>query len=142
MAAEAIFFPAIAMFLLTMSVFLLMGYSRYRATATREMDARYYKLYNQGEETPRLRQISRHVHNHFEVPPLFYVVVIIFYVTGQVTPLAVGLAWAFVALRLVHTVVHLGGNVVTRRFMVFIASFSVLAVMWLYLLVRLLGASA
>jgi hypothetical protein len=38
--------------------------------------------------------------NLTEVPPLFYVVCVVRYVTATVGPLALGLAWLYVALRL------------------------------------------
>lgn len=138
MQPELIFYPAIAMFLLTMFVLFRTGLARNAAVRRREVDVRFYQLY-QGEEPAHLRLLSRHLQNHFEIPPLFYVVVLALYVTGQVTMLSLIGAWLFVALRVLHSVVHLGGNVVLRRFFVFIASCVSLILLWLYLLIGLLG---
>jgi hypothetical protein len=49
------------------------------------------------------------------VPPLFYTAVLIAYVTHSVNVWTVLLAWAYVGLRIVHTVVHLGSNDVASR---------------------------
>ena len=107
MDPTAIVFPAIAMFFLTMSMVARMAYLRVTAVQRGDVPIQYYRLYYEGVEPDRLRQIGRHVQNHFEVPPLFYVAVLFLYATGSVTPIGVGLAWLYVALRAVHSVVHL-----------------------------------
>ena len=103
-----------------------------------EISIRYYRLYNEGVQPDHLQQIGRHVQNHFEVPPLFYVVLLFLYATGSVTPLGVGLAWLYVGLRGVHSFVHLGRNDVRQRLAVWTASVMVLGALWLLLLVSLL----
>jgi len=141
MDRSAIVFPAIAMFFLTASLIARLGYQRVRAVQRGEISIRYFRLYNEGEQPNALQLIGRHVQNHFEVPPLFYVVVIFLYVTESVTALAVGLAWGYVALRCVHAFIHLGSNDVTRRLQVWATSGLVLAGLWLLLLVSLLSRS-
>jgi hypothetical protein len=140
MRAEIIFFPAIAMFFLTASVLARMGMARKRAVETREIDPKFYRLYNQGQEPPHLRQLTRHMQNHFELPPLFYAVILMLYVTGSVNSQAVITAWLFVALRALHTYVHLGSNFVPRRFMLFIGSVLMLTLLWLNFFITLVMA--
>lgn len=43
-----------------------------------------------------------------------------------VTPLALGLAWLYVALRLLHAGIHIGSNHVPHRMRVFVLSVAVL----------------
>jgi len=136
-----IVYPAIAMFFLTVALIARMAYLRITAVQRGEVSIRYYRLYNEGEQPPALQLIGRHVQNHFEVPPLFHAAVLFLYVTESVTPLAVGLAWGYVALRCVHTAVHLGGNDVRRRLQVFATSLLVLSGLWLVLLFSLLSRS-
>jgi len=135
MDSSAIVFPAIAMFMLTASVIAYMGGSRLTAIRRREISIRYYRLYTEGEQTPRLQVIGRHAQNHFEVPPLFYIAVLFLYVTGSVTPLAVVLAWLYFGSRCVHSFIHLGSNNVTHRFIAFAVSGLILVGMWILLLV-------
>lgn len=123
-----ILFPVFAMFALTLIVGARMGYLRYTAVARKMVDPRYYELYL-GEEPPELRKVSRHYVNLLEAPTLFYTVCIIAYITGQTGPLPVILAWAYVALRLLHSFIHLGSNVVLNRFKVFVLSVTVLVVL-------------
>ena len=68
--------------------------------------------------------------NHFEVPPLFHLACIALYVLDGVGAVALAFAWAFFGLRLIHTVVHLNGNQVPRRFMVFGMSLIALLGLW------------
>lgn len=133
---NAIVLPAIAMFFLTATLIGRMGFLRVRAVRRGDVSITYYRLYNEGVQPDRLQQIGRHVQNHFEAPPLFYAVLLFLYVTGGVTPVSVGLAWLYVVLRAVHSVVHLGRNDVRQRLMVWATSMLVLASLWLVLLVR------
>ncbi len=139
MNPEAILFPSIAMFLLSSAMLLRLGFMRFHATQAREVSISYYALYRgESAEPDALRLMSRHAHNHFETPPLFHVVVLMTYVTGQVTVLAVGLAWAYVAMRVLHSVIHLGTNNVLYRFSAFIGSAAILIALWVRMLVVLL----
>ena len=134
MDSSAIIFPAVAMFMLTFSVIAYLAGSRLASIRRGDVSIRYYRRYNEGEQTPRLQVIGRHVQNHFEVPPLFYIALLFLYVTGSVTPLAVALAWLYFASRCVHSFIHLGSNNVTRRFIAFAGSGLILIGLWAQLL--------
>jgi len=134
MDSSEIIFPAIAMFMLTASVIAYTGGSRLAAIRRRDVSIRYYRLYNEGEQTPRLQQIGRHLQNHFEVPPLFYIAVLFLYLTGSVTPFAIALAWLYFGSRCVHSFIHLGSNNVTHRFVAFALSGLILVGIWILLL--------
>jgi hypothetical protein len=58
-------------------------------------------------------------------------------VTRQADVWFVLLGWAFVALRLLHALVHTTSNHVPTRFNLFAASAIVLMVMWAYFAARL-----
>lgn len=138
MEKVTIIYPAIAMFFLSSFLLLKLGLSRFAAVKRGDISLKYYRTFNKGCEPDRLHILSRHVQNHFEVPPLFYVGVIMTYITDSVGAVAVIAAWSFVILRAVHTYIHLGGNNVTVRFACFAASMTCLAVLWLTLLFSLL----
>ena len=138
MESIAIVYPSIAMALLTLGMIGYMGYSRYTAIQARQVSIKYYRTYNEGEQTPRLHLIGRHIQNHFEVPPLFHLGVALTYMTDSVSALAVVLAWGYFIARCVHSYIHLGPNNVSVRFFTFGASLVMLLGMWLCLLVVLL----
>ena len=135
-----ILYPVFAMFLLVAIVLLRMRSLRFAAVRRGEVSVRYYRAFQGAEEPEPLRVISRHFRNLFEVPVLFYVGVIMTYMTHQVSVWMVACAWAYVLLRYVHSWVHLTTNVVVVRFSVYFASGAVLCVMWASLLVQLLRA--
>ena len=137
-AKIAILYPSIVMALLTIGLILAMGVRRFIAVRKRNVNIKFYRTYTFGEGEPEsLRQHSRHVQNHFEVPPLFHLAVFGTYLVGQVTPLVLGAAWFFVGTRCVHSIIHLSYNNVLHRFLVY--GLGVLAVffLWAQLLIAL-----
>ncbi len=135
-----ILYPVFAMFYLVAFVLFRMARMRFGAVSRGEMDPRFYRTYDEGQEPPHMRVVTRHFINLFEMPVLFYVVAILAFVTDHVTAWMVACAWAYVATRVVHTWVHLGSNDVLTRFRVYGASGLVLLVLWTSLLVSLLRA--
>ncbi|MGF1456401.1 MAG: MAPEG family protein [Alphaproteobacteria bacterium] len=69
-------------------------------------------------------------YNHLhEQPTLFYAIVVYSHLTGLDSALAVGLAWTYVALRIVHSLIQITINRVLLRFLVFAAASVVLIVL-------------
>lgn len=136
MESFAILYPAFAMALLTfgVSVWLLkMRIKAYKSGA----DPRYFKL-NQGELPVYAKQAEQHYENLFEMPVLFYVVLLVAFVTQTASVGLVFLAWAYVAARAAHSYVHLGENKLLLRRNVFLVSFAILLIMWVWVLIALL----
>jgi hypothetical protein len=67
--------------------------------------------------------------NLFEMPVVFYVICLLLMALQQSDPAYVNLAWAFVALRAAHSVVHCTFNRVILRFVAYVSSCIVLAIM-------------
>ncbi|MEK9528845.1 MAG: MAPEG family protein [Gammaproteobacteria bacterium] len=73
-----------------------------------------------------VRRISDN-HNHlYEQPTIFYAVCLAVAVLGHATETLVLLAWAFVAARIVHSLVQALINVVLVRFAVFLVAWAAL----------------
>lgn len=134
-----IIYPLIAMFFLSSSLLLTLGLSRFFAIKRGKVSIRYYRTYNEGSQPEWLHLLGRHVQNHFEVPPLFYIGGILLFVTEQVTALTLYLAWVFFILRCAHSLIHLTINNVSYRFFCFGASLLVLGAIWLALLLGLMS---
>lgn len=67
-------------------------------------------------------------YNHLmEQPTIFYAVCVVLVLTGAGTGLAVNLAWAYVGLRIVHSLVQALANKIEVRFGIFVLSSLVLA---------------
>ena len=132
-----ILYPVFAMAGLTFFCVFRMGVLRYGAVGRGEIDGRFYRLYKDGEEPEYLRVLTRHVINLYEAPILFYTISIIAFMTGTDSTLILTLAWAYVALRYVHSYIHLTSNRVINRFRVFATSQITLLALWIVVLVSL-----
>ena len=121
-----IFYPAFLLMFHTLGVLGFLGYRRYTSVARREVSPNYYQAFV-GDEPRKLRILSRHLVNLLELPLLFYLGAIIAFVSGQSGSVLLTLAWLYVLLRLVHSFIHLGPNVVLWRFRVFGLSLLVLS---------------
>lgn len=140
MQATMIFLPAALLALWTLVILTALGLSRVQAVRAGKARPGFYKLY-EGEsgESDKLKALSRHFSNLLEVPILFYAAVIGAFALGYADPTMVLLAWTFFGLRIVHSAVHLTGNIVPVRFLVFLLGVLTLAGMWGLILTRLLG---
>ena len=69
-------------------------------------------------------------YNHLmEQPTIFYATALAVQVAGDATPLNLGLAWGYVGLRFVHTIIQCTSDNVMIRFYLFLASTLVLAIL-------------
>src|SRR5690606_1348133 len=127
----SIFYPALAMFLLTAWSAIRLARLRIEAARSGAVDPRFYRLFRGGEEPDHLRAHARHFANLFEAPLLFHVILVIAHLTGASGMLPLLLAWAYVVLRYAHSWVHLTSNRVVTRFRLFAASWAVLVLLWL-----------
>src|SRR3954468_24169775 len=126
-----ILFPMVALAMLTFVVLLLIPATRFRAGARGEVTVRDFE-YGESTSVPhKVTLPNRNLMNLLELPVLFYVVCLAFYVTHSVSASAVTLAWTYVALRAAHSVIHLTYNRVSHRGLVFAASNVVLVMLWI-----------
>lgn len=128
-----ILFPMLALVGWTLSI---LGLIAYRRIASR-LHPKEFRLGESAAVPPHVALPNRNFMNLLEVPVLFYVVALAFHVTQQATPVALALAWAFVALRVGHSLVHLTYNNVLHRLGFFAGANFALIALWAYLLVRL-----
>jgi len=77
----------------------------------------------------KVRQVGYNYNHLMEQPTLFYALVTYTYLAGRQDGLSIALAWAYVALRVVHSLVQATVNVVLLRFSIFIAGSLVLAIL-------------
>ena len=129
----AILWPAFALFALTMLVVVRLARMRFAAAAAGRVDPRFYKTFKGEGEPEEVAVTARNLNNLYEMPTLFYAGTAIAFAAGANGAVLVALAWAYVALRMVHSAIHLGSNKVRWRFRVFAASWVVLLAFWIIL---------
>ncbi len=71
---------------------------------------------------PEVSNPSDNLKNLFEMPMLFYALVLFLFVTNQVDAVYVSVAWIFVAFRVFHSAVHCTINLVMLRFYLYLIS--------------------
>lgn len=128
----SILWPTFALAGLTFAVFLVMFVKRFghiRANppraedlATGEAALRYFAPV----EMP-----ANNYRNLFEMPVLYFALVPLLMIANQDSSVQVVLAWIYVALRYLHSFIHIGPKKVPVRAMLFVFSAIVLTAMWI-----------
>jgi hypothetical protein len=103
-----ILIPVLALAGLTRLVLFALGILRIGGLATGRLPKTYYRLFSESDdqEPDVVRAVSRNYHNLLELPVLFYAGCLLAYSADLVSQPLITLAWVFVALRVVHTVIH------------------------------------
>jgi hypothetical protein len=127
--------PAFVQVALTVYVLTRMGQGRVRAVRSGQVKRSEIDTKSAYSET--VQKFANNYVSQFELPVLFYVVLLFALVTGLVDGVLIGLAWAFVGTRLVHSFVHTGTNIIAMRFKVFVAGLVFLVGMWAWFGLRL-----
>jgi hypothetical protein len=104
----------LAQVLLTAGIYLVLLQRKRRAFAERSVDRARMALHADAWPDP-VQQANNNLRNQFELPVLFFVLVLLILQLGRPGLAAVVLAWLFVVLRYVHAWVHVGRNVVPLR---------------------------
>jgi hypothetical protein len=137
MTVQAVLLPLFVQVALTFVMLGLTGYSRLASIRCGETKVKDVALREPGWPE-QVTKFGNNYDNQFQLPVLFYVVVILAYVTGKADLVLVILSWIFVATRLCHAYIHTTSNRVGRRFNAFSAGFVVLAAMWIIFAMRTL----
>ena len=82
---------------------------------------------------------ANNLRNLFEMPVLYFALVPLLLVTGEAGPVQLALAWTYVALRAVHSFIHIVVKKVPPRFLAYFASTIVLSAMWIGFAVEMAG---
>jgi hypothetical protein len=110
-------------------VFLLYAWltlARQRAVQRGEIE---YSAFAHGDEPHHVERITRNLANQFELPVIFYAVLVLLVAVGRVTPVDIIAAWVFVAGRVIHTLVQTLTDNVPLRGQVFLINFAGAAVL-------------
>lgn len=124
-----ILLPTMTLVGLTLVMALLTGLAGSIAVARNEVTRDQLKL-PAGNGPAWVERIRRNYLNLCEMPILFYALVAIEFSLARGDSVQLTLAWAYVGLRIAHSLIHVLVNVVIIRFLVFLASMIVLIAMW------------
>src|SRR5690606_13588737 len=120
MGARDLLLPAFAMAGLVMVVMMRMGFERLGQLARGRIHPQAVASSAQMAANMKDTRAADNFRNLFELPVLFYLALVVGVLTEQASTLTVGLAWAFVALRVAHSAIHCSYNKVLHRFTVYL----------------------
>lgn len=138
MQTTTILYPLFAMIALTYIIGIRSVLMRYRAVLQDGLSPRYF-LYNNGGKPPEyMLRTEQHYDNLFQLPVLFYAVVLLAYTTAIVDLSNVLLAWLFVIIRMGHAYIHIRTNQLQLRRNSFMLGALVLLILWTKLFIQLI----
>jgi hypothetical protein len=130
MSQSPIFLPIGVLGFWTFAVLLLIPFQRFRAGFAGKVTTDDFK-YGESANVPGHVSIpNRAMMNLLELPVLFYVVCLMFFVTNRVDMMVVQVAWVYVGFRLAQTLIHITYNNVVHRLTMFAISNFVLVSLW------------
>ena len=129
----AIFYPLFALVMPTFVMAVATGASRLTSVRRRDIDPKYYRLMTGATPPDYVQKTGRNFANLLETPVLFYLLGALVITLDIDNVELVQHAWLYVALRLVHTIIHVSYNNPIHRFLAFVASLLTLLAMWIQL---------
>ena len=119
--------PVFVLILWTFIIFLIMSYGRTRFMKDPQDAAHTKDL--KGTLPAWVERTGDNYNHLFEQPVAFYVVTLSIALINNIEPLMVQLAWAFVIVRILHSLVQLTINIVLLRFAIFAIGWLIIAYM-------------
>lgn len=124
MQQAAIFSPFFATIFLTLLVWVYMYIRRISFIQSQKLEPQ--QLAQPGAlaqiSPPSVSNPSDNLKNLFEIPVLFYALVLYLFVTEQVDAVYVTAAWIFVGFRILHSLVHCTFNRIMLRFYLYLCA--------------------
>ena len=121
---SAILFPMLAHIGWVFLLYIWLTVARQQAVRRGEVE---YGSFARGEEPHHVARITRNLANQFELPVVFYALVVLLVATNKVTTIDIVAAWLFVAGRVIHTLVQTLTDNVPLRGQVFMINFLAVA---------------
>ena len=131
-----IVYPAFAIVILTVFTMIKMRLVADKHIKSRTLKFKYFKVYD-GTVPEDLQQARQHYKNYFELPVLFYLLLIFIYATDNVNQYDIILSWLFVFFKVVHSVIRMTNNYVPYRAKAFILCLFIVLCGWVNFLIRL-----
>jgi hypothetical protein len=123
MNQAAIFRPFVATMILTMVVWAYMYARRLPFIFSSRLDPKQMTPLELARlSPPQVSNPSDNLKNLFELPTIFYAVILYLYATNQVDAVYVGTACGFFLFRTMHSAVHCSFNYIPLRFVLYVIS--------------------
>ena len=137
MSVASILLPVFVQVALTFVLLMRLGSARLRALSAGNTKVRDIAL-GENNWPADVTQVGNCFNNQFQLPLLFYVLVVLALFLRKADLLFVVMSWIFVVSRIVHAGVHITSNNVSQRFAAYTVGMAVLLLMWAIFTVRIL----
>ena len=134
--AKLLYLALIGQIVITIYCYSAMSKARVAAVRGNRVQPDNYKATT--DEPEDLRVYTRAVANQFEMPVVFYVLVLASLMATTASWITVALAWIYVILRGIHAREMIGDNTVLKRRKIFIQSARIILLMVLEFVIALL----
>lgn len=134
---DPIWLPCVAMVGLTGLVWVKLYWDRIGEMRAKRIDAQALATARDAAALLERRDAADNLRNLFEIPVLFYLLCAALALNGGSTPGFVAAAWGYVALRALHSLIHVTYNRVMHRFLAYVASTLLLFGMWIAFFARI-----
>ncbi|MEH6455395.1 MAG: MAPEG family protein [Cocleimonas sp.] len=135
--------PMVILVFVTFGMMLWMLKLRYKAVLKDGFDPKFFRLYDNSQSSvpmpEYLVKVTQHYQNLLEMPPLFYLALILLAALNITDTFYVILSWGFLFSRLFHSYIHTTGNRVLKRKNAFIVSLAILITLWARIAIELIS---
>lgn len=131
--------PMLALILWTFVIWMVLYSRRLPAMKAAKINPQKYATNpNLASELPDRARWAANNYNHLhEQPVLFYALMAYLFMTGQTDTINLALAWAYVIIRVLHSLVQISKNIIMVRFSLFSLGSLVLLVIGVRAAIRL-----
>ena len=125
----SILLPVLTLAFWTFIIFAIMAPARFYFLRMKHPQTAAHTKNLKGLLPPLTERVADNYNHLFEQPVVFYAIALSIAVINNIEPLMIQLAWVYVALRVLHSIVQITFNFVPLRFTLFVTSWLILGYM-------------
>ena len=125
----SILLPVLTLAFWTFIIFAIMAPARFYFLRMKHPQTAAHTKNLKGILPPWTERVADNYNHLFEQPVVFYAIALSIAVINNIEPLMIQLAWVYVALRVLHSIVQITFNFVPLRFTLFVTSWLILGYM-------------
>ena len=122
----SILLPVLTLAFWTFIIFAIMAPARFYFLRMKHPQTAAHTKNLKGLLPPWTERVADNYNHLFEQPVVFYAIALSIAVINNIEPLIIQLAWVYVALRVLHSIVQITFNFVPLRFTLFVTSWLIL----------------
>ena len=125
----SILLPVLTLVFWTFIIFAIMAPARFYFLRMKHPQTAAHTKNLKGLLPPWTERVADNYNHLFEQPVVFYAIALSIAVINNIEPFMIQLAWVYVALRVLHSIVQITFNFVPLRFTLFVTSWLILGYM-------------